>query len=247
VPELERELRALAPAIDWPEEPNLAPAVRRRIEAEPMRRARPGRRALVLALAVLAVAVGAVLAVPSARTAVLEWLGLRGVTVERAETVPSLPETPPDFGVGDEISPQEAETLVGFPLPDPAATSLGAPDEVRYTDLVGDGQVAWVWRDDDGSVATLLTVFRAAIDEGFIQKMTGAEAQVRRVTVNGGRGLWLTGPHSFMYVLPSGQGRDETARLAGPTLLWEEGDRLWRLEGDFTLAEARAIAADLAP
>jgi hypothetical protein len=249
VPDLERELRGLAPAIAWPETPDLAPAVLRRIEAAPERRARPrhGRRALVVAFAVLAVAVGAVMAVPSARTAVLEWLGLRGVTVEVVETVPSVPEKPPDFGVGDPVTAAEAESRIGFPLPDPSSTSLGPPDEIRYTGLVADGQVAWVWRDEDGSPETLLTVFRAGIDEGFIEKMVGADVAVSRETVSGRRALWLAGAHSFIYTLPNGEGRDETARLAGPTLLWEDGDRLYRLEGDFTLPEALAIAEDVTP
>jgi hypothetical protein len=247
VPDLERQLRELAPAIEWPVAPNLAPAVRRRLEAEPERRfARTGRRALVIALAVLVVAAGAVMAVPSARTAVLEWLGLRGVTVERVETLPTVPEQPDELGVGELVSADEAAELAEFPLPDAAGTSLGSPDEIRYTPDVGNGQVAYIWRDEDGRIATLLTVFRAGIDEAYIEKMVDASGDFEQVEIDGQSGIWVEGLHFFMYVLPSGEGLNETARLARNALLWENGDLLYRLEGDLTLAQARAIAADLA-
>ena len=44
----------------------------------------------MLAFAVLAVAVGAAMAVPQARTAILEFFRLRGATVERVETLPRV-------------------------------------------------------------------------------------------------------------------------------------------------------------
>lgn len=250
MPDLERQLRELAPAIEWPAAPNLAPAVRRRIEAEPARRfARPGRRTLVVAVAVLVVAVGAVLAVPSARTAVLEWLGLRGVTVQRVETLPTVTETVPEqfdeLGVGELVTADEAADLAGFPLPDAAGTPLGPPDEIRYTPDVGNGQVAYLWRDEDGTIATLLTVFRAGIDEAYIEKMVDASGDFRRVEVDGQSGIWVEGIHFFMYVLPSGEGLNESARLSRNALLWENGDLLYRLEGDLTLEQARAIATDV--
>jgi hypothetical protein len=252
MPDLERQLRELAPAIEWPAAPNLAPAVRRRIEAEPARRfARPGRRSLVIAFAVLVVAVGAVMAVPSARTAVLEWLGLRGVTVQRVETLPTVTETVPEqfdeLGVGELVTADEATELAGFRLPDAAATPLGEPDEIHYTPAVGNGQVAYIWRDDDGQVETLLTVFRAGIHEAYIQKMVDASGDFEQVEVDGQSGIWVEGLHFFMYVLPSGEGLNENARLSRNALLWEDGDRLYRLEGDLTLEQARTIADDLDP
>ncbi len=246
MPDLERELRGLAASVVWPATPDLAPVVRRRVESEPARSRRPMRRVLVLAVALLVVAAGAVLAVPSARTAVLEWLGLRGVTVERVESVPSVPERAPDIGVGDEVTRAEADSLAPFPLPDPLRAGLGEPDEIRYTALVADGQVAFLWRDEDRAVETLLTVFRASLDDGFIEKMAGPDSPVVPVGVEGRRGIWIAGaPHFFMYVLPSGEGREETARLAGNTLLWEDGDRLLRLEGELTLGQARRMAVAL--
>jgi hypothetical protein len=249
MPELERELRDLGPALDWPATPDVAPAVQRRIESEP-RRARwaPSRRALVVAIAVLAVAVGAVLAVPQARTAVLEWLGLRGVSVERVETLPTVPEGRSDpLGLGDAVTASEAAGLVDFPLPDPARVGLGEPDEIRHARFVGeDGQVAYVWVDDEGEFEAVLTVFRAGLDARYIEKMAGAGTEIRSVRIGGRVALWLSGePHAFLYVTPAGDVRDETLRLARNTLLWERGELLYRLEGDFTLVEARRIAERL--
>ena len=246
MPDLELELRELAPAIDWPATPNLAPAVRRRIEAEPARRfARPGRRALVVALAVLVVAAGAVMAVPSARTAVLEWLGLRGVTVQRVETLPTVTEPSDELVVGDLVTADEAADLAGFPLPDADGSSLGPPDEIRYSSQIADGQVAYIWRDEDGRISTLFTVFEAGIDERYIEKMVDATGNFSRTTVDGHPALWVEGLHFFMYVLPTGEGREETARLSRNALLWEDENRLYRIEGDLTLEQARAIAEDL--
>jgi hypothetical protein len=246
VPELERELRELAPAIEWPATPNLAPAVRRRIEAGPARRlARPGRRALVVAFAVLLVAVAAVMAVPSARTAVLEWLGLRGVTVERVETLPTVSQPTDELAVGELVTADEAADLAGFPLPEAGGSSLGEPDEIRYSPEVGDGQVAYIWRGEDGRIATLFTVFEAEINDEYIEKMVDASGDFSRTEVDGHPGLWVEGLHFFMYVLPTGEGREETARLSRNALLWEDEDRLYRLEGDLSLEQARAIAADL--
>jgi hypothetical protein len=41
---------------------------------------------------------------------------------------------------------------------------------------------------------------------------------------------------------PSGRLRDDAARLAGKTLLWEHGELTLRLEGDLSKAEALRIA-----
>src|ERR671935_168238 len=83
--ELERELRALAGALDLPEAPDLAGAVRARLAA-PLRRG--VWRPLAVALAVAVVAVGIAFAVPPARSAILRFLGLESVTVIRVEKLP---------------------------------------------------------------------------------------------------------------------------------------------------------------
>ena len=90
---LEQELRELSAALAWPDAPDVAAAVRSRIEAAPHRdRWRSGRQRLAIALAVLVAVVAATLAVPQARSAILRALGIGNV---RVELVDDLPPTAP--------------------------------------------------------------------------------------------------------------------------------------------------------
>ena len=61
-----------------------------RLEPVPARRSR--RRGLVLVLAVVVVAIGIAFAVPPARSAILDFFHLGGVTVERVQTPPAAEE-----------------------------------------------------------------------------------------------------------------------------------------------------------
>ena len=81
---LERELAALSDAVEWPDSPDLAPVVSGRLGDAPRR---PGlaRRPLAIAVAVVLAAVLAVLAVPPARTAILDWLGIGGARIVRVD------------------------------------------------------------------------------------------------------------------------------------------------------------------
>jgi hypothetical protein len=79
---LERELAAVR--LDLPPAPDVSAAVLARV-----RRVRTRRRTWIAVVAA-AVAVAAAFAVPTARTSILRWVGLGGVTIER---VPSLHAT----------------------------------------------------------------------------------------------------------------------------------------------------------
>src|SRR5436190_1987978 len=94
---LETELRRLGAEVAWPETPRLAPRV---AAALPSRRRLPWRRGLGLALAVLLVALAAALAVPQSRGAILRFLHLGGVTVERVERLPRAQQRPLGADIG---------------------------------------------------------------------------------------------------------------------------------------------------
>jgi hypothetical protein len=83
---------------------------------------------LVAAAALLLIAAGAIAAVPSARHAVLDFLGLRGETVQR---IPSQPENvlaKPSWHLGEPTTLYGAEDALSFsPL---LPTSLGEPNGV---------------------------------------------------------------------------------------------------------------------
>ncbi len=240
MPELELELRELGARIEYPPTPDLAGAVGRRLAGEPVRRGFALKRALVIALAALAVSVAAVLAVPQARTAILEWLGLRGVTIERVPTQPTAP-VEADLRLGDRVSLAEARRRAGHRVLVPRAADLGAP-EVYYAIGTSGSQVGFVYRSDDG-VRLFITEFRGFLNEDLIRKSAGPETTIERVTVNGEAGFWLEGaPHKFYYVDDQGQPIAETLRLAGNTLLWTRRALTLRLEGDLTKAEALRIA-----
>jgi hypothetical protein len=244
VPELERELRGLGLALDFPPTPDLATAVRRRLAAERPRRAFPLRRAAVLSFAVLAVAVGAVMAVPQARTAVLEWLGLRGVSIERTATQPQAPERPADLGLGERVSLEEADEAVPFRVR--RSDELGEPDEIFLGSRTPAGEVAFVYRDEDGDVRALFMQFRGSLVHELIDKSAGPRTTIEALRINGELGFWIAGePHEFVYVDENGQPAFDTLRLATNTLVWEAGRETLRLEGEFTKREALRIAESL--
>jgi hypothetical protein len=173
--------------------------------------------------------------VPPARSAILDWLGVGGVEIERVET---LPEPVGDsLGLGARTTLAEARRRAGYPVALPAA--LGPPDEVWFTVALPGGQVGLVWQPAD---PVLLTQFRA---DGlrFIEKSVGPGTRVERVTVDGAPAAWVSGePHFFAYVGPDGEIVEQTTRLAGDVLLWLRGDVTLRLEGARSKAEALRIA-----
>jgi hypothetical protein len=239
--ELERELRAVGEWVEWPPEPDLGARVRARVRQEPAARVFPWRRALVVALAVVIVAIAAVLAVPSARTAILRWLGLEHVRVVRVQ---QLPETRrlAATDLGTRTTLDDAARRVGFT---PLLPRGREPTSV-YARVVGPiTRVTLVY----GSVARprlLLTEFRGTGTDTFVEKLAGPGTTIERVRVRGDPGLWISGkPHAVYYEVPGATLRQiypSEPLLAGNTLVWERGQRTLRLEGKLRKSEALALA-----
>ena len=184
----------------------------------------------------------AALAVPQARTAILDWLGLNGVSIERVPTQPDAPVQPINYGLGRLVDLEEARELAKFEVVAPLAT----PDEVRFSEALPGGQVAFVWLDDEGRLDALLTEFRADLDREFMGKMAGPETTIDRFQLNGEPAVWLDGaPHGFTYRNLAGEVREETLRLAGSTLLWQRGSVIFRLESGLSRDEAVDFAESL--
>ena len=92
----------------------------------------------------------------------------------------------------------------------------------------------------------MLSEFRGDLAPNFGQKGIGGSTGVEILTVNGGQGLWISGDHhQFGYTDSNGQYRNETTRLAGNVLLWQQGGVTFRLEGARTKDEALRFAASL--
>jgi hypothetical protein len=223
---LEQQLQRLGQELEYPPEPDVAAAVLVRLDRRPF-----PWRVVAVALAVLAVAVGAVFAVPSARTTILKWFHLRGVTVERVETLPPAVEP---SQLGRPLSRDEAERAVGFELALPPRTKPGRV-------YVLDGALASVVLRAEGR-ALLLSEYRA-VDFALLKKSAPAQTVIEPVLVNGEPGLWLEGgPHALTYFNRRGEFRQRTVTIHGNVLLWIRGHLTLRLEGELTKAQALDIA-----
>jgi len=225
--ELDGVLRELGRQVEFPPTPDLASAVRRRLGKR-----RSWRRPVAIALAVLVAAIGAALAVPPARTAILDWLGLRGVDIVRVEKLPPVPAIG-DLDLGEPVTLAEARRRSPWLL-----APAEAPDRVYFSTAIPGGKVSFLW-GTPASVRLLLTEFRG--QESYIEKLIEPEAKVEPVDV-GDRGVWLEEPHVLAFRDRDGNFREDTARLAGKTLIWQRGSVTLRLEGDLSKEEALRIA-----
>jgi hypothetical protein len=171
---------------------------------------------------------------PSARSTVLEWLGLKGVKIERRPADPTpAPTAAPTPDLGRRVTLAQARDLVRYAVVAPRE----APDAVFYDQAVPDGAISMRFGD------LLLTQFRGRTNSEFVRKGAGPGTPVEPVRVNGRSGFWLSGAaHEFVYVDADGIIRVDTRRLAGNTLLWLRGDLTVRLEGDLTKEEALRFA-----
>jgi hypothetical protein len=243
--ELELALIDLGRRVEFPPTPDLAPGVRARLAERPA----PAqglpffsahRRMLAIALAVLVVAVAAVMAVPQTRAAILEFFHLRGVTIERVGTLPTVPVRNELGPLGERVSLDQARERADFDVVVPEA--LGEPDEVYFWDgNPPGGMVSFVWGSREEPRA-FLSEFRASVKD-VIFKKAAANTRIEHVTIDGDDGYFLSGsPHQFSYFDRYGQYREELVRLVGNTLVWERGTLTLRLEADINRAEAVEIA-----
>ena len=223
--ELEAALRECAPA--WPPTPDLAAAIRPRLA--PRRARRRGLKKWLLG--VLAGAVAATMAIEPARSAVLELLGLRAVTVERRTADPA----PRPFGAALDLG--RASTL------DLARRATG----LRVMPSPTLREPAGVWVSEAPAAVSLVhrrprilvQVLDARVAEPVLGKTAGPGVSVQRVR----GGFFLSGaPHGVGYLRRDGVPVVEPQRLAGNTLLVERDGVLIRVEGRLTRERALAIA-----
>jgi len=220
------------------------------------------RRLMVVAVAVLLL-VAALLATP----AVARRVGLRGITIHLGGPAPTVTTAPAPssaapggsvttlpsgggpLGLGHRVTLEQARTEVRFPVQVPNDPALGPPDAVYVAQDIPGGRVSMVWQPRAGlpasrftGVGLLLTEFSG---QGYGGKIAGPGVQVEAVSVAGADGdaYWITGvPHIFGFSDQDGQFRQDTLRLAGPTLIWQSGNLTLRLEGNLSKEAAIRIA-----
>lgn len=231
---LERELAVLSASVEWPETPDVAPAVAALL-GEPPRRARVAPRRLAIVVAVVLAAIVAVLAVPPARTAILDWLGVGGARIVRVDSLPALPAEQNLTVLGLRATLAEARARAGFPFADPPRDEPD-PDEVR---LAPGLRVSYVWRDG-ARVRLIVTQFPGRVgDPRLLKKLAGGATFVDRFELDGGTAVWLEGgPHAVLFVTPGGMIREDQGWLAGNTLLVEREGTTVRVEGELGREDA---------
>ncbi|HEX4690872.1 MAG TPA: hypothetical protein VH276_09270 [Solirubrobacteraceae bacterium] len=237
---IEQELRALGAALEWPQTPDLVPAVRARMAPAPPARRRWRWRPhgpLALAAAVLLVLVVATALVPPARSAVLRVLGLTGsARIVQAPRAPDVSRGPLDLG--RPIALAEARRRAPF-LRLPAA--LGAPAQARWSDRLAGGAVTLRWTDGDA-----LTEFQGR-GIPFLEKFASQPTRVRRIRVGTAPGYFLDGaPHEVLVMDRNGIPIQGTRALVrGNVLLWDAGPIAYRLETRRGLRHALAVATSV--
>jgi hypothetical protein len=281
---LEGALRSLASAIEWPTAaptapsgatagPDIATRVRVRITEAPHQRPtrpwrrpawRPLRRSVVLALAALlalAVVAGAVgLGLPGLRL-ILGGPSPTPTPTATASASPGATPTPTPrlpavtggrMGLGKQVRLDEVEGLTGIPVRLPTDPRLGQPDSA-WIDTSKANQVAYVWatstdlpQTNEPGVGFVLMRFDGTTDPGFYEKVIGSGTHLERVEVDGRDGFWITGdPHFFYYVRDGQQFFDENRRWVGDALIWSDGTTTFRIESalgrDATIAIAESI------
>ena len=249
--DLTRDLAALGRAVEAPAPSSgLATAVLERVSAmpEPAEPAglwrtltagiesRRRRVALVVVAALLAL-----LAAPPVRAAVADWLGFGAVRVERGSPVPGPAAPPPEVSppaTSPDASLAEAAAAVGFVVSVPA--ELGDPDGVEVS---ADRQrVSMSWRTAEAGVVRL-DQFGARLDYAVLK----TAPELTWVAVDGRDAVWFEEPHEVALLQADGTSLSHPPRLAGHTLLWQDGSVTLRLEGDVDVARAVAIAESATP
>lgn len=242
--ELERMLVELGRTIREPNPPAAARRAAAHLRREQLRPHRPRIR-LGVSLGLAASALVAAAVVPVARTAVLRFFHIGGVTIERVDNLPPVSPRGP-LAPGRDIGLRRAQTQVSYtllvPKHDPAPTHA-----FYYRANPPGGQVTLVYGPTTRP-RLLVTEFIGGQVEGPFDKKVNRRTPVEHVRVDGQPGIWLGGAkHAFSFLDSAGMTREPETRLAGHTLIWQRGPVTLRLEGDLGKAEAIRLAASFEP
>jgi len=234
---LEQRLLALGTALEVPAAPDAVPAVLARLPARRRRHRRPAGRVLAIAIAAMLLLVGAAMAVPPSRDAILRAIGLRGVSIKHVPKLPPIPAGSSQAarrGLGERITLAKARRAAGFTAVLPArATAAYLAYDVpggRISALVG---------------PVLITEFRGTA-QPFIFKLLDPGTRETPTRVDGKQGIYLSGaPHEVLFQAKNGEVRSDRVRLAGNVLIWQQGPVIVRIEGTHTLGQALTLARSL--
>jgi hypothetical protein len=253
VQELEAKLGELASDLSWPPTPDLAASSAARIRSGQPPRRLP--RTLLVAAVIVAVLAAGVAAIPPARRAVAEFLGLRSVHISTGPppSIPPRPQPAPPLDLGQPVTLTEAAQRIGFAVRLPALPGFDHPDGVFVATPPPEREVTLMYRarpDLPASALTgiglLLTEFKGTMEAGYFGKVAEPGTTIESLSVHHQPAYWLAGsPHAFFYRSASGDVYPDTLRLATNTLVWQAGEVTLRVEGDISKDRALAIANSL--
>ena len=257
---LEKRLFAMNHTFPYPPTPDIASAVRGRLnQLKQLNRgarhmpAFPARRLLWAAIIALLVLAG-LLAVPQVRAAILEWLQIGGVRIFLTEPTPTATPSGTFAPAPTQTLIVSLRTLAGrttlveaqkrltFPIRLPAyPPDLGQPDDVFLQQLGGPYLVlVWLDKTQPADVKLSLHVFGPGTFADKIQPKV-----IQETRVNGGPAYWTEGLYMLQLQGVSGSDFGERRLIAGHVLIWKEGRLTYRLETGASLDEAVRMAESL--
>ena len=256
----ETHLRQMADEFSYPPTPDIAVAMRRRLEQT---QTRPVllRRQLAWLVMIALVIVAGLMAVPQVRAAVFEILRIGAIRIVPLASTPTVTPAFAPTGTAPVVKPSpsptplssvldlagettlaDARARASFPIRVPTyPPDLGPPDHVFLQDL-GGPVVVLVWMDSTQPDRVRMSLHELGPDT-FAEKIQ--PPVVQETTVNGQHAVWTEGPHLLQF-LRDGQVIYDARRLVqGHTLVWTQGNVTYRLETNLSLNEAVRIAASL--
>jgi hypothetical protein len=252
--DLETRLVALGRELAFPATPNLVPTVRARLLSEQAHRRPLSWRIALAVAAALAIALGALAAIPSTRDAIAGFFHLKGLIIQRVQTNPTPAPTRSQSSIGERLNLGKQATLeqaqASLPYRIVIPHGLGPPDLVYLIAPSSTKAVALVYlprpalpQSAQTGVGALVIEFPGQVQPELFAKMLGPDATLEDVTVNGNPGYWIGGaPHGFFFIDAQGVTREDTFRLAGNTLIWDQGRLTIRIEADLSQAAVLQLA-----
>ncbi len=224
--DLLHDLQELGRSVPTPGAVGMDEAVLARLaDPTPVPAIRP--RTLLRVAAVALTTLLALLLVPPVRAAISDWFGFGSVMVREGDGTGELPTgTPRPSGPSTSLRDAAAQVTFGVvELP-----ALGTP------------QGAWVSPDE--RVLTVLWDDRIRLDQSSSLTYTFAKTAetFELVSVDGRDALWFGDSHEVAVVDEDGAEVRESRRRVGSTLVWTVDDTTLRLEGEFSLTQAVALA-----
>ena len=253
----DRSLEQMARRFEYPPTPDIAAASRPRTTGDGRRSKLDSPsvvRRLSWTVALIALAVAALFAIPQTRAAVLSFFARIGaIDIFIDETAPTPSPTPGPaepslapsggavehslalFELGEPVGLDEARRLTDFAIAVPAA--LGQPDEVYVHRDAAPPAVTLVWRDEDGTPISLTEIGA----EAFATKLV-AEEGVTWLKIGGQGAIWLEGPHQLQLL---GHLKTNSLLIESNVLIWAADKITYRLEGDLSQLEMVAVAESI--